>query len=510
MGRLSMCKISEVLRQRLELKLSYRDIAASLGISISTIADYLSRAKAAGINWPLPAGLTEQELYDKLFLPVRVAYRKRQQPDWSYIHTELRKKGVTLQLLWREYREQCKDGLGYSQFCHLYADYNKSVSPTMRQIHKGGEKAFVDYAGMKVDWIEPSSGEIFQAEIFVGCLGASQYIFAEATRTQQLPDWLSSHIRMFEYFGGVPSILVPDNLRSGVTKAHRYDPDINANYQHFSEYYGVAIVPARSISPKDKAKVESGASIVERQILAPLRHVTFTSLGEINDAIKKGIERVNHQQFQKMDVTRRELFEELDKPALKKLPATRYEYASWKKVKINLDYHFVIDNCYYSVPYQYVGKRIEIRSTNNTIECFYENNRIAAHKRIHKKFGFSTLYEHMPQAHLEQAKFSAQRILGWAAKVGEHALEFVQHMMKSRAFPEQAYRSCLGLLRLGKRYGDARLNKACHKALLAGASKYQQVEAILKNNLEEVSADNTYVNKNTVVHENIRGPNFYK
>ncbi len=279
MGRLSMRKISEVFRLRFEAKLSYRDIAHSLNVSISTIADYIARAKAADISWPLPDGVTEQALYDKLFLPVRIATRNRPAPDWGYIYKELRRKGVTLQLLWREYRLQHPDGFGYSQFCHCFGDYKKTVAPVMRQIHKAGEKIFVDYAGATVDWIDPVSGEVFTAQIFVGCLGASQYIYAEATSSQQLPDWIDSHIHMFDYFGGVSEIIVPDNLRSGVTKAHRYDPDINANYQHFSEHYGVAIVPARAVSPKDKAKVENGVGIVTRQVLAPLRNVTFTSLG---------------------------------------------------------------------------------------------------------------------------------------------------------------------------------------------------------------------------------------
>ena len=510
MGRLSMGKISEILRQRFELGLSNRLIAESLNVSPSTVSDYLSRAKAASINWPLPKDVTEQELYDKLFLPVRVAARKRTAPDWKYIHTELRKKGVTLQLLWREYREQHQNGFGYSQFCHHYGSYIKTIAPVMRQKYKGGEKTFVDYAGMTVDWIDYKSGEIFTAEIFVGCLGASQYIYAEATASQQLPDWINSHINMFEYFNGVSEIIVPDNLKAGVTKAHRYDPDINANYQHFAEHYGVAIVPARAYSPKDKAKVENGVGIIERQVLAPLRHMTFTSLGEINAEIKKRLTILNNQPFQKMQTTRLELYEQLDKPALKPLPPARYQYAAWKKAKINLDYHFVFDDCFYSVPYQYIGKKVEIRATGKSVECFYDNLRIATHMRSHKKYSFATVAEHMPKNHQEHAKFSPNRLQNWASKIGENTAAFVNHMIKSRSFPEQAYRSCLGLLRLSNYYGDMRLDKACHKALLAGATRYQQVEAILKNNLEEVPANNINLNTPLIVHKNIRGPDYYQ
>jgi transposase len=510
MGRLSMRKISEVFRLRFEMKLGYRDIARSLGVSISTISDYISRAKAVDISWPLPDGVTEQELYNKLFLPVRVATRNRAAPDWEYIYKELRKKGVTLQLLWREYRQQHPDGFGYSQFCHHYGDYANTVAPVMRQIHKGGEKIFVDYAGKTMDWMDPTSGEIFTAQIFVGCLGASQYIYAEATASQQLPDWIDSHIHMFNYFGGVSEILVNDNLKSGVTKAHRYDPDINANYQHFSEHYGVAIVPARVVSPKDKAKVESGVGIITCQVLAPLRNVTFTSLGEINAAIREGITRVNNQQFQKMKTTRRELYEQLDKPALKPLPFSCYKYAKWKKAKINIDYHFAFDAHYYSAPYQYIGKVVEIRATNKSVECFYENQRIAVHARSYKKYNHTTVTEHMPTGHKEHACFSAARLHNWATKIGSGATAFVNHMINARAFPQQAYRACLGLLRLGGHYGDARLEKACHKALAVGATRYQQVEAILKNNLEELPVTDTVENTPIIIHDNIRGPDYYQ
>jgi transposase len=379
----------------------------------------------------------------------------------------------------------------------------------MRQKHKAGENTFVDYAGMKMPWFDPKTGEIHEAEIFVGCLGASQYIYAEATATQQLPDWIQSHIHMFEYFGGVSEVVVPDNLKSGVTSAHRYDPDINVNYQHFCEHYGVAVVPARVREPKDKAKVESAVSIIERQILAPLRHVTFTSIGEINSAIAKRLVLLNNQSFQKMKTSRRELFELIDKPVLKPLPPSRYQYAEWKKAKIHIDYHFVFDDHFYSVPYQHVRHAVEIRSTAKTVECFYKGQRIAVHARSYKRYGFTTLAEHMPKAHQEQAKYSVSHIRIWAKKIGKQTMDFTEHMMKSRAFPQQAFRACYGLLRLSERYGEDRLEKACTKALIIRATRYQQVELILKNKLEEVP-----VNQSTTVqlpkHNNIRGSEYYK
>lgn len=509
MSKLSMRKISEILRQRFELKRSYRDIATSQTIGVSTVCDYLARAKAAGLSWPLPEGLTEQALYDQLFLPVATAKRNRPLPDWALVYQELRKKGITLQLLWREYRSVHSTGVGYSQFCHLYEAYTKTLNPVMRQIHKAGEKTFVDYAGMKMPWLKMTTGEVFEAEIFVGCLGASQYIFVEATPSQQLPDWIESHIHMFEFFGGVSEILVPDNLLSAITKAHRYDPDINANYQHFAEHYGVAIVPARVAFPRDKAKVENAVGIVERQLLAPLRHRTFTSLGEINEALKKALVKLNQQPFQKMPSSRRELFETVDKPALKPLPSTRYQFADWKVAKVHLDYHVVYDNHFYSVPYHYVGKKIEVRATHKTVECFFQQERIALHARRYEKYQFTTTEAHMPPAHQEHRQFSEARIKNWALRIGGNTLAFVEHMITSRRFPQQAYRACLGLLRLSQIYGEARLEQACTKGLLIGATRYQQIEALLKNKLEAIPVTSLPTTP-SLLHSNIRGAAYYQ
>jgi transposase len=505
-----MCKISEIFRQRYKLKRSYRDIAQSLNISISTINDYLARAKRAGISWPFPPGLSEQELYDKFFLPIAQVAKQKPLPEWEDVYREMRKKGMTLRLLWREYRDIHADGLGYTQFCGRYRAYIKSITPVMRQVHKGGEKTFVDYAGMTVPWINSVTGEIHEAQIFVGALGASQFIFAEATATQQLPDWVQSHVRMWEYFGGVSEIVVPDNLLSGVTKAHRYDPEVNANYQHLSEHYGFAIVPARVREAKDKAKVENAVGIVTKQILAALRHITFTSIGEINAAIKQKLIILNNQSFQKMKTSRRELFEAVDKPALIPLPPTRYHYAEWINAKVHIDYHFVFDNHYYSVPYQYIHHSVKIRATAKTIECFYQEKRIAAHIRSHVRYGFTTLAEHMPQSHRVHAEWTPERMKRWANKIGPKTTQFIDHMIASRAFPQQAYRACLGLLRLGERFGEVRLEKACIIALSACATRYQQVESILKKRLDTVPHSHDQVEPVISDHENIRGPNYYR
>lgn len=506
---LVMTKIRETLRQRYELGRSYREISRSINVALSTVGETLRRAKAAGLSWPLPEELNEAELYQQLYLPSNSSRKHKVQPDWLQVHAQLSKRGVTLILLWREYRDTHPDGLGYTQFCNYYQQYRKQLSPVMRQVHKAGEKVFVDYAGMTMPWIDSTTGEIHEAQIFVGSPGASQYTFVHASPSQQLPDWLESHRLMFAFFGGVSEIIVPDNLKSGVSQSHRYDPDINANYQHFSEHYGIAIVPARSRAPKDKAKVENAVGCIERQVLAPLRHHTFTSLSELNAAIAKGVDTFNHQRFQKMDTTRAELFETLDKPALKPLPTSPYCYATFANVTVNIDYHIAFDNNYYSVPYRYIKKKIVVRATANTVECCYQGERIAVHQRARKRYQYVTCKEHMPPQHQAYCEWTPERLIRWAQKIGTHTASFVQQMIEAKAFPQQAFRACLGLLRLGKRYGDGRLEKACQKALSTGAYRYQHVETILKNKLEEVT-DNDNLKATLPKHNNIRGADYYQ
>ncbi len=505
-----MRKIHQILRQRHELKLSYRAIANSLNISIGCVSDYLHRAKAAGLIWPLSEELSEQALYERLFLPVKASSTKRPLPNWEWVHCEYRKKGVTLQLLWREYRDEHEAGLSYSQFCERYRRHTQSLNPSMRQIHKAGEKTFVDYAGMTMEWIEPATGEIHTAQIFVGALGASQFTFIEATATQTITDWIASHIHMWDYFGGVSQLVVPDNLKSAVTKTHRYDPDINANYQHVSEHYGFAIVPARAYKPKDKAKVENAVGCIERQVLAPLRHRTFTSLSELNEVIQEKLRDFNQKKFQKLDSSRKELFEKLDQPALKSLPKERYQYALWRRAKVNIDYHVIFEQHYYSVPYQYIQKEIELRATQKTLECFYQGERIALHQRTHTPYKHSTIKEHMPKNHQAQSGWSPERIKRWANKIGPQTKQFIEHLMAARPFPEQAYRTCLGVLRLAQRYGEHRLEAASKIAYDAGATRYQQIETILKNKVDTVSETKQVVSQKLSAHNNIRGAEYYQ
>jgi len=394
-NRLSMRKIKEVLRLKWANDLSDRKIAQSCNISRHAVTSYLDRAKQAGLSWPLPDTLSDVELDRQLFpIPQKLSGKDRIPPDLLKIHQELQKKNVTLFLLWQEYREQPSMGYQYSWFCDQYRNWLGKRDFSMRQTHRAGEKLFVDYAGHTLPVIDPRTGEIRSTQIFVAVLGASNYTYAEATWSQSLQDWIGSHQRSFTFFGGLPEVVVPDNLRSGVTKAHRYEPDLNPTYLEMATHYGVAIVPARVRKPKDKAKAEVGVQIVERWILASLRNHTFFSLTELNQAIQLLVLKLNRRTFKKLPGSRSELFQSLDKPALKPLPMTPYVYAEWKLVRVHIDYHVDIEGHYYSVPYRLVKQQLDARITENTIEVFNKGERVASHPRSWQKGHHTTLAAH--------------------------------------------------------------------------------------------------------------------
>lgn len=504
---LSMRKIVELLRLKYELKLSHRAIAASLKISSSTVSEYLQRAEVAKISWPLPVELTEEALHQKLFSSVS-PFESKEAPDWSAIHIELRKKGVTLQLLWHEYLSVHPQGLSYSQFCRRYREQQKLVEPVMRFVHRAGENCFVDYAGVTVPWVELATGEVCEAQIFVGCLGASNYTYVEARASQGLQDWLSCHAHMFSFFGGVPQNCVPDNLLSGVTKAHRYDPDINVTYQHFAQYYGIAILPARAYKPRDKAKVENAVQQVERHLLAPLRHRTFTSIAKINQALWELLSCFNAKPFQKLEGSRWSVFESVDKPALKALPAQPYEWSDWRCAKVHVDYHIVYEKHCYSVPYRFISQTLKVRATATTIECYCHLQRVALHAR-HTRPGYTTLAEHMPPAHQHQTQGSIDYFRQKAALIGPQTEHYIQQLMNHRAFPQQGFRACQGILRLGQRYGHPRLELACQRGLLLGMYRYRDIESMLKNNLETASITEP-TTRPLPLHDNVRGSSYYQ
>jgi len=508
--RLTMRKIREVLRLKWECGLKNRAIARSCSISHSTVSEYLQRAKAAGLSWPLPADLDEDALFLLLFPTASHPSSKIIPcPDWSLIHTELRRKSVTLRLLWVEYREAHADGYEYSQFCELYRRWAKRLKPSMRLSHKGGEKLFVDYAGQTVPVVDPHTGEVRQAQIFVAVLGASSYTYAEAHWSQDLVNWTGAHVRAFAFIGGVPEIVVPDNLKAGVKHPCRYEPDLNPTYQDLAQHYGTAVIPARPRKAKDKAKAEVGVQVVERWILARLRNRTFFSLADLNQAIRELLDELNTRLMKHLGRSRRELFEALDRPALKPLPEQPYEFAIWKKARVNIDYHVEFERHYYSVPHTLIHEEVYVRATEGTIEIFFKNQRIASHRRSNALGRHTTLSEHMPPAHQKYQEWSPDRFTRWAQTIGPHTTQLVQALLTSRKHPQQAYRSCLGLLRLASRYGEERLEAACCRALPAGIHSYKGVKNILDAKLDQVEPEEPA----PVVppsHENIRGQTYYR
>ena len=503
-----MRKIREVLRLKFDAGLSVRKIAASLQISSGSAGNYLHRFNACGLTWP--TSLSDAELERLLFPPApTVPSDQRPIPDWAWVHTELRRPGVTLALLWQEYRLSHPQGFQYSWFCEHYRLWAAKVDVAMRQEHRAGEKLFVDYAGQTVPVIDRQTGEIRQAQVFVAVLGASSYTFAEATWSQTLPDWLGSHARCLAFLGAAPQILVPDNLRSGVSKAHRYEPDINPSYRDLAEHYGIAVVPARARKPKDKAKVEVGVQVVERWILAALRNRQFFSLGELNTAIALLLDRLNHKPFKKLPGSRRSAFEAIDQPALQALPEQPYVYAEWKKVRVHIDYHVEVDGHFYSVPYQLVKHQLEVRLTAQTVERFHANQRVASHRRSPHKGRHTTQTEHMPKSHREHAEWTPQRLIRWAEQTGPNTAGVIAYILERRIHPQHGFRACLGILRLSKQHGEARLEAACQRALALGACSYKSLESILRQGLERLPLAQQNLPLLPDEHTNLRGPGYY-
>ena len=502
-----MRKIREVLRLSAAGR-SQRLIAQSVGIGQSTVGDYLNRARLAGVGWPttLDDAALEQALY-----PPRppVPSASRPVPDWPTVHHELKRKGVTLFLLWEEYKAERPHGFHYSWFCQHYRRFAGRVDLVMRQSHRAGENTFVDYAGQTVPVVDRQTGEIRTAEVFVAVLGASNYTFAEATWTQSLPDWIGSHQRAFTFFGGVSETLVPDNLKAGVTHPHRYEPEVNRTYAEMAAHYGVAVIPARVVKPKDKAKVETGVLVVERWILARLRNQTFFSLAAVNEAIAELLPLLNGRAFKKLPGCRQSLFETLERPALSPLPDTPYVFATWKTARVSIDYHIEVERRYYSVPYQLVKCQVEVRLTERIVEVFHRSRRVAGHRRAAKAGHYTTLTEHMPRPHREYAEWTPQRLVNWAGESGPATAELIGKILASRRHPQQGFRSCLGILRLSKTHGVQRLEAACRRALHIGAASYKSVESILKHKLDQKPLPAKAPEQLSIVHDNLRGPDYY-
>lgn len=504
--RMTMRKIRDILRLRLSAGLSIRQINVSTKASVGAIQKLLAQAETLGLSWPLPDDLNDKDLA-RLFYPEAhtTVSSRYQQPDWINVHQELKRKETTKQLLWEEYTQRYPNNCySYSQYCDRYRHWLGQQQRSMRQIHKAGEKCFVDYCGPTVPIINAITGEIRAAQIFVGVLGASNYTYADGTYSQSLPDWLGSHARMFDYFGGCPELVIPDNLRAGVSKACRYDPQLNPSYQQLAEHYQVAIIPARPYKPKDKSKAEVAVQIVERWILARLRHHTFFSLAELNQCIRALLDELNRKPFKKLPGNRLQAFEQLDKPALKPLPTNAYRYVEIKTVKVNIDYHIQHQQHHYSVPHQYVGEYLELHASDTLISLYFRQQQVAAHPRKHYP-GTTTIAAHMPERHQKHQKWTPARLKNWAEDIGPEVLAWVTRQLTIKDHPEQAYRVCLGLLNLSRSYPIHRLDAACKIANKQDLLQLKQIKSILKSNRDKLPEQLDLNVQLPQDHENIRG-----
>jgi transposase len=506
-----MRKVRDVLRLRFKEGLSLRQVSASVGIPFTTVSDCVRRAVSAGLGWPLPEDLDDDALEARLYVVAAAPRSTRPEPDWNKVHVELRRPHVTLLLLWHEYKETFPtDGYAYSQFCERYRIWRRHLDVVMRQTHRAGEKLFVDFPGRRIPIYDKKSGEIaLEAELFVAVLGASSYLFAEAFCSQELLYWVTGHVHAFEFLQGSPAIVVCDNLRSGVTRPHRYEPDVNATYREMAAHHGVAVIPARSYKARDK--VEAGVLLAERWIMARLRNEHVTSIAEANEAIARLAKWVNARPFKKLEGSRKSLFEELDRPALRPLPPTRYEFATWRRAKVNIDYHIEqrSERHNYSVPYRLVKEIVDVRVSAATVEVFFRHRRVASHVRSFTP-GYTTDPAHMPESHRRHAQWNPSRIVSWAAKTGPATAKLTEAIMAARTHPEQGFRSCLGIVRLGERYGKERLEAACERALVAKAHSYRSIESILKNGLDRQPLAPEVPQRTHPSHDNVRGPDYYQ
>jgi transposase len=508
-----MRKIREVLRLRFELRLGQRAIARACSISQSTVHEYLNRAAAAGVVWPLGEEWDEQRVEQALFGEQPVVKRLPEQvlPDFPALHSQLQQHPhLTLQLAWEEYRQIHPEGYGYSRFCELYGRWRRKQDVVLRQVHKPGEKGFVDWAGATIPVHDPVTGEVRPAPLFVMVLGTSSYTYAEATRDQQLSAWISAHIHAFEYFSGVPRLLVPDNLRTGVSRACRYDPDLNPTYQEFAMHYDVGVVPARPRHPKDKAKVEVGVQVVERWILAALRHQKFFRLVDLNQAIRELLERLNQRPFRKREGSRSSVFAAVERHALRPLPAEPFDMSQWSYARVNIDYHIVFDANLYSVPYTLVQERVEVRATPTTIEIFHKGQRVASHVRGHGREQVFTHRDHRPKSHQAHLEWTPSRMANWAEQVGPHTAKLFERILAEKPHPEMGYRSCLGIIRLAEEYSSSRMEAAADRAIRTGACRYQSVKSILKNSLDQQPLSEPPPLTPPPSHDNIRGAEYFE
>lgn len=507
-----MRQVREILRLKFANDLPVREIARRVGIAPSTARATLERFAGSGLAWPLPSELNDDRLEALLFKASgsKRGHRRHEEPDWATIQREMKRKHVTLAILWEEYIAANPGGYRYSWYCELYRAWEAKLPVTMRQTYLAGEKLFVDYAGDRVPVIiDRLTGEVREAQIFVAVLGASSFTYAQATWTQTVPDWIDAHCRAFAAIGGVAHLLVPDNTKAAVIRACYYDPQVNRTYAEMAAHYDTAILPARPKKPRDKAKVEACVLIVERWLLGRLRHRQFFGLTELNAAIGEMLTALNdHRTIRRLGVTRRQLLEEIDRPALKPLPVEPYVLAEWRLRRVGLDYHVDVEGHYYSVPHRFARQQVDARLTSRTVEIFLKGERIAVHPRNSGNGKHTTVSEHMPSSHRRFADWNIERIRREASAIGPAMITLCEVILEHRPHPEQGFRACMGILRLVKTFGADRVEAAASRALDIGAKTYGSVKSILDNNLDRQTTAKRADGK-AVQHPNIRGARYY-
>ncbi len=508
--RLSMRKIREALKLKIGGGLSARQVAGALGISPATVTDLVRRASAAGITWPLAEDMGDDALEALLYPRQEKDDASRPLPDMAYLHRELARKGVTLALLWEEYAaEHPRDHYSYPQLARRYRAFRDGLEVTMRQVHKAGERMYSDFAGEKLRIVDAETGEVSCAPLFVACMGFSSYTYAEVFPCEQLPCWIAGHVNAIAFFGAAPHIITPDNPKAIVTRACRYEPELNRTFSEMAAHYGCVVIPARVRKPRDKAKAENAVLQAERWILAPLRNRTFFSLAEANQAVRERLAWLNNRRMRGMEASRAELFEAVDRPAMLPLPPHPYEYATFKRARVNIDYHVEVDKHYYSVPWRLVGEEVEVRMTRSAVEVLHQGKRVASHPRSYMRGAATTCCAHRPASHRAHLEWTPSRIVSWAAETGEATARLVERIMAEKPHPEMGYRACLGIIRLSKRYGPERVEAAAARALSAGAASYRSVKSMLASGLDRGREEEDGERPPLPSHPNLRGPDYY-
>ena len=504
-----MRQIRQTLRLHLEAGLSYAQVARAVGIGKGTVGKVVLLARAAGVDWALAQTLSDEELEARLYRPPVPRCSRQLEPNYAWIHQELKRPGVTLQLLWEEYQRENELAYKYTSFCIKYRAWAASLKRSMRQTHIAGERLFVDYAGQTVPIIDAATGEVRRAQIFVAVLGASNYTYARATATQNAVDWVGSIIAALEFIGGVPRLIVPDQTRALFARPDRYEPTAGRLVEELCNHYDVAVLPARPAHPRDKPKVEVGVQVVERWILARLRNRRFFSLGELNQAIAELLVDLNQRAFKKLPGCRMSAFEALDRPALRALASARMPIARFKRARVNIDYHIELDGHYYSVPHRLVGSEVELRVTSTTVEIMTGTRRVAVHRYSSRRGAHTTLAEHMPASHRAHREWTPAKLIAWGERIGVATARVVRWQMEHRPHPEQGYRACLGLQRLARQFGEARLEAACARAISIAAPTYQSIKSILASGLDRQAVAAERPQASLPLHDNVRGPEYY-